>query len=104
MRPTKETTFLPLSDIAKYSDKDKYYCSAIVFSPDTENNHFAGCPPYIKINSVIGDEGDMFFEVPEIIAYYGKVHAGYTMAGKKKSVEEGKRILRSSIKLLLEIK
>lgn len=78
-KPNKETIFLPITELINYSDKEKYYCCGVVFSPETENDHFEECPPYIQIKyKDYHEEDNLFFEVPEIIAYYGKVHAGYS--------------------------
>lgn len=103
MKPTKETIFLPISELEKYNDSQKYYCMAIVFSPETENEHFDGCPPYIAIGHVDFKENDLYFKVPEIVAYYGKIHAGYTMKGLKDTEKKGEEILAKKIKCLLNI-
>ena len=104
-RPTSKTIFKNLSQIDHYKDDKKYYCSAVVFSPDTENEHFSGCPPYIRICKVSGlDSDDIYFKVPEIVAYYAKTHPGYTMAGIKKHEERGRRQLAEELKRLLNIK
>lgn len=99
--PNTNTTFLPFSEIENYSDKDKFFCTGIVFSPETENNHFEGCPPYIEICSSIDYDTTFYFKVPEIIAYHAKVHDGYTMEGMKKRLKEGERNLANEIKSLL---
>lgn len=103
MMPTSKTVFLPIQELANYSDKSKYFCSAIVFSPETENNHFHGCPPYIRLDDVAGTEESIYFKVPVIIAYYGYAHAGYTMAGADRKVQEGEKNLANKIKTLLDI-
>lgn len=100
MKPNQQTKFLPLSEIGKYTDKDKYFCMSLVFSPDTENDHFKGCPPYIEIIENKGDKS-IFFEVPEIVAYYAKMHPGYTMQGLQNREREGARKLANKIKSLL---
>lgn len=104
-RPNKLTEFKPLSEIANYTDKDKYFCAGVVFSPETENDHFQGCPPYIEIDEVDDYEGNntVYFEVPEIVAYYAKEHAGYTMRGKDNSKEQGRQDMARKIKNLLDI-
>jgi hypothetical protein len=104
-KPTKETKFLPLSKIGNYIDEKKYWCDAIVFSPETENNHFEGCPPYISIckEDDYTGENDIYFEIPKIIAYYGKKHAGFTTDGRKRIKESGARELANEIKSLLFI-
>ncbi len=77
MKPTIDTKFLPIQELQNYIDKSKWCCSAIVFSPDTENDHFRGCPPYIAIDSETDFKIEtLYFEVPQIIAYYGTVHVG----------------------------
>lgn len=105
-RPYKNTEFLPISQLEHYQDKNKYFCSAIVFSPETENDHFEGCPPYIELNHVHPFEEDepIYFKVPEIVAYYGKIHAGYTMEGKRNSKKQGEKDMANKIKNLLDFK
>lgn len=106
-RPTKETKFLQLDEIRNYSDPDKYYCFAVVFSPDTENDHFHGCPPYIGISKVqedFKDEDDFYFEVPGIIAYYAKTHPCYTMTGIQNNILRGERRMAEKIRNLLDLK
>jgi len=76
MKPNKETQFLPLSEIDKYCNKKKFYCDAVVFSPETENDHFYGCPPYISIRKVDHTDDEIFFQVHDIIGYYAKTHPG----------------------------
>lgn len=104
-RPNKETIFLPLSEIGKYSDPEKYYCCGAVFSPDTENDHFEGCPPYIEISEVesFDHDNNIYFEVPQIVAYYAKTHPGYTMTGLQNKIEQGRRQIKQEIKKLLDI-
>ncbi len=102
MKPNKKTHFRSFNDIERFSDKDEYFCVSIVFSPDTENDHFEGCPPYIELVSK-EDHESIFFEVPEIIAYYGKVHVGYTHRGLENREKEGARKLQVSLKNLLNI-
>ena len=102
MMPNQKTQFLKMSEIEKYSDKDKYCCAGVVFSPDTENNHFHGCPPYIEIHEINGDEV-FYFEVPEIVAYYAKTHPGYTMEGRKNNIKEGERLMAQKLRDLLKI-
>ena len=106
MKPNKETEFKPLSEIGNYSDKDKYFCNAVVFSPETENRHFEGCPPYIRISKVddYDTDNDLYFEVPEIVAYYAKTHPCYTMRGNENNIKKGERQMANKIKLLLDIK
>ncbi len=101
--PNKNTVFLPIEELKNYSDKDKYVCCGVVFSPETENNHFDGCPPYIEIfENIPSLEGEhLYFEVPEIVAYYAKTHPCYTMAGRERRIEEGKRLMKQEIKNLL---
>lgn len=103
MRPTRETKFLPLTEINKFSDKKDWFCSAVVFSPETENDHFVGCPPYIQISAQNCIDDDVFFEVPEIVAYYAKTHPCYTMKGKENDVKRGERQMAQKIKQLLDI-
>lgn len=103
MKPNKNTKFLPLSEIGKYTDESKYICTAIVFSPDTENDHFIYCPPYIKIEETTFDGEELYFEVSEIIAYYAKIHAGFTMRGVDNYIKQGEDKLREQIKSLLNI-
>jgi len=99
MKPTNKTKFLPISELANYSDPEKWFCCAVVFSPETENQHFYGCPPYIEISQAdgIADES-LFFEVPEIVAYYAKTHPCYTMEGMQRRIDEGKRLARAELK------
>jgi len=103
--PNCDTIFKSISELPNYSDKEKYYCSAVVFSPETENDHFDGCPPYIEIRGVnCYDPADsIFFEVPKIVAYYAKVHPCYTLQGIENNIEKGERRLANKIKKLLEI-
>ena len=101
--PNKDTKFKPISELPKYSDKEKYFCNGVVFSPETENDHFDGCPPYIEICSIDGFDDVFFFEVPEIVAYYAKTHPCYTMQGIKNNIEKGERRLANKIKDLLDI-
>lgn len=101
MLPTKETVFLPLTRIEKFC-QDGYDCCAVVFSPETENNHFPGCPPYISLFR-LQDDSQYYFEIPKAIAYYGAVHAGYTMKGRERAVERGRLEMQDEIKALLGI-
>lgn len=104
MMPQKDTKFLPIQEIANYSDEEKWFSSAIVFSPETENNHFDGCPPYIRIDDAeVLKRESLFFEVPAIVAYYGTYHAGYTMACQERKIKEGERQLANKIKSLLNL-
>ncbi len=103
MRPTEKTKFKPLSEIGKYSDEKNYFCSAVVFSPETENNHFKGCPPYIEISYTNINKPPIYFEVPEIVAYYAKTHPCYTMKGIENWRKTGERDLANKIKALLDI-
>ena len=105
MRPTKNTVFKPLAEIDNYCDKDKYYCTAVVFSPETENDHFHNCPPYIEINEVddYEENNTVYFEVPEIVAYYAKTHPAYTMRGIDNYIKQGERKMQNKIKSLLDI-
>lgn len=102
-RPNKKTQFLPLSEIEKYTDEKKWYCCAVVFSPETENDHFDGCPPYIEIRSNDEEVDSLFFQVPQIVAYYAKTHPCYTMKGIDNHRQQGARELAQKIKSLLEI-
>ena len=102
-KPNNKTIFLPLSKLSKYSDKTKYFCSGVVFSPETENDHFEGCPPYIEINTTNGYGEPIFFEVPEIVAYYAKTHPGYTMRGIDNHIKQGRRDLANDFKKLLNL-
>ena len=102
-RPTIKTEFKSLSELVNYSDERKWYCCGVVFSPDTENDHFPGCPPYIEIRSVDENVDSLFFEVPEIVAYYAKTHPGYTHKGLENQRKQGARELAHKIKSLLEI-
>ena len=106
MKPNVKTKFKKFSEIEKYIDKDKYFCNAVVFSPETENDHFAGCPPYIEIVNVdyLLENREHYFEVPEIIAYYAKTHPAYTMKGIENWQKQGARDLANKIKVLLNIK
>ena len=105
MRPTKNTEFLPLSKIDLYCNDTDYFCHEINFDPSYRNECFEGCPPYILIcNSYFSKVTDLYFEIPKIIAYYAKVHAGYTYEGRNKCIEEGKRLLSRDLKQLLNIK
>lgn len=103
MIPQKGTNFKPISELIHYSDKELWFCTGVVFSPETENNHFEGCPPYIHLGSVNCDEDDVFFEVPEIVAYYAKTHPCYTMAGIKGHIKQGEREMALKIKRLLDL-
>ena len=93
---------MPIEELNKYSNSDEFYCCAVVFSPETENDHFHGCPPYIEIGTVKGDES-FFFKVPEIVAYYAKTHPGYTMQGIEKRRKQGERDMANKIKALLSM-
>lgn len=102
MKPDSKTVFLPISELEKYKNDKEYFCSAIVFSPETENQHFHGCPPYISIDSVeYGEIETLYFEVPSIVAYYAHTHAGYTMSGLDRREKEGERKLANKVKKLL---
>jgi len=103
-RPNSKTKFKELSEIDKYSDPKKYFCVGVVFSPDTENDHYSGCPPYIEICKVEGCTESIYFRVPEIVAYYAKTHPQYTMRGLERRVEAGKRLMTEEFKRLLNIK
>ena len=106
MKPNINTLFRQLSDITNYSDKENYYCCDVVFSPETENEHFPGCPPYIAIVDIeksYSSEYIMYFEVPEIIAYYAKTHPCYTLTGLENREKEGERKMANKIKALLNI-
>ncbi len=102
MKPNNKTEFKPISELPNYSNKDEYFCSAVVFSPDTENEHFRGCPPYIQVTSMDG-ENDFYFEIPNIVAHYAKTHPCYTLKGKENDKKEGERRLAQKIKHLLDI-
>jgi hypothetical protein len=102
MLPDQNTEFLDIAQIAEYETQG-YFCIAIVFSPETENNHFRGCPPYIGLSHQDTLQ-DVFFRVPNSVAYYGKTHAGYTMRGRDKAVEHGKHILQCELAQLLGLK
>ena len=105
MQPTKNSIFKPFTEINNYCDKNKYFCTAVVFSPETENNHFNGCPPYIEINEVddFKEDKTVYFKIPEIIAYYAKVHAGFTMKGSDNYILQGEQKMRDKIRSLLNI-
>lgn len=102
MKPNESTMFLDLSDINKYSDKNIFFCSAVVFSPETENNHFEGCPAYLTICNK-NNMDNYYFKIPEIIAYYAKTHPCYTMQGKENDKKQGELNLANKIKELLHI-
>jgi hypothetical protein len=103
MKPDRNTIFLPITELLKYSQGGEYCCSAVVFSPETENDHFIGCPPYIRIEDTNTFDKTYFFEVPEIVAYYAKTHPCYTMKGKENDRKAGQREMAQKIKGLLEI-
>jgi len=105
MIPDKNSTFKPLSEIDKYIDSEKYYCTGVVFSPETENNHFYKCPPYIEINEVndFEENNTLYFEVPEIIAHYAGFHCGYTMQGRRDAEDRGRHMRSAELKKLLDI-
>lgn len=95
---TEETFFRPLSDLEGMTDEEKYICTAIVFSPDTEEQHFKGCPPYIKIESTDFFKPETYyFKIPEIVAYFASHHAGFTTKGIQNYKEQGADDLRNSI-------
>lgn len=103
MLPQPKTKFLPISELDNYKDSDKYFCSAVVFSPETENNHFHNCPPYIticEVDDIMAEE--IYFEIPKIVAYYAKTHSCYTMEGMKRQREQGERDFKIKLKQLLE--
>lgn len=102
-RPNSKTEFKPISELANYSDPEKWFCAGVVFSPETENEHFHGCPPYIEINDVRLGGISIYFEVPEIVAYYAKTHAGYTHAGIKRYKEQGAAEIKREIARLLKV-
>ncbi len=104
MKPNRETEFKPISELVNYQDEAQYFCTAVVFSPETENDHFDKCPPYIQINSVDDSKNAFFFEIPQIIAYYAKTHPCYTMQGIKNNIAKGERQMARKIKDLLDIK
>ena len=104
MKPTRQTVFLPISELINYSDKTKYFCMSVVFSPETENDHFEGCPPYISVTDNDHLDEEIYFEVPEIVAYYAKTHPCYTMKGKENDIKEGERRMANKMKDLLNIK
>lgn len=101
MMPNKQTEFLPLASLIEY-EAAGYFCSGIVFSPDTENDHFHGCPPYIRMSASDSRE-EVFFRVPDAVAYYGTKHAGYTMKGRERAVERGRKQLAGELRDLLYI-
>lgn len=103
MKPNKETIFKPISELENYSDKTKWFCTAVVFSPETENNHFDKCPPYIQINLIDNSQEAVYFKVPEIVAYYAKTHPCYTMKGIENHIKEGERKMAQKIKDLLNL-
>lgn len=108
--PNKDTVFRPLGDLANFTG-EQYMCTGIVFSPETENNHFHGCPPYICITEEdIGGEfmnkeyyTEHYFEVPKMVAYYADTHIGYTMKGKESDKQKGRESLARDLKQLLNI-
>jgi len=102
MLPQPNTKFLPLSELEGYCNRG-YHCHAIVFSPETENNHFKDCPPYIALYRSDSDH-EVYFLVPEEVAYYGRIHAGYTMAGRERSKQSGRSELQYELRELLGIK
>ncbi len=102
MMPYKNTEFKSITELEKYAEGTEYFCNAVVFSPETENNHFDGCPPYIQIMSMDG-ENSFYFKIPEIVAYYAKTHPCYTHVGKENDKKEGARELAKKIKRLLDI-
>lgn len=102
MRPQKTTEFKPISELENYTSREGYFCTAVVFSPETENSHFEGCPPYIALCN--GDHTeDVYFKVPDSVAYYAKMHSGYTMKGLDNARKSGRRDLAADIKRLLEV-
>ena len=101
MMPDKNTIFKPVSELVNYSDKEKYFCNSIVFSPETENNHFHKCPPYICIVSLEDYETEYYFEVPEIVAYYAVTHPCYTMKGIEMYQKRGEENFKAKLKDLL---
>ena len=102
--PTIKTRFLPIQEIIKYTDSRKYHCCSVVFSPETENNHFKGCPPYIEIReNDKWDDESIYFEIPEIVSYYAKTHPCYTMKGTENHKKQGRLELINELKNLLEI-
>lgn len=102
MIPNKDTEFLPLTELSKYYDTNEYFCYSMVFDP-SERKLFEGCPPYIQICSENDFDLYLYFEIPEILALYGKDHAGYTFNGRDELIKRGKRELGNQIKQLLNI-
>ena len=103
MLPNRDTEFLPFSKMAQYTNEEEYFCTAIVFSPETENNHFHNCPPYIHLQGVEDYETDgLYFEVPYIVAYYGKTHPCYTMQGNENNRRQGAHDFKLKLKRLFD--
>ena len=101
--PNRDTKFKPIEDLSLYSNSEKYFCNGVVFSPETENNHFDGCPPYIEISECYHTNKTYYFEIPEIVAYYAKTHPCYTMQGIENHRKQGARNLANKIRDLLNI-
>jgi len=100
--PKTKEDIQPFKDMDKYSGPE-YYCTAIYFNPTEDNRLFHECPPYCVLHHEKCLDTDIFVEIPAPIAYYARVHAGYTKSGRKQQEEYGKHQIRDSLKKILDI-
>jgi len=107
MKPSRTDSFLIISELVNYIDSEKYFCNHVSFSPEEDGIDFHDDPgkyppPFIEIR--VHSSGDIiYFEIPEIVAYYAAKHPGYTYTGLEQREEEGARKLKIELKNLLEV-
>lgn len=75
-------------EILDYLDTNKYFCNRIVFDYD----HYKFKEPYIelaKVEGIFSSDEVYYFKIPEILAYYARVHQGWTATGREAVKDEG---------------
>jgi len=107
MKPSRTNRFQPIEELAKYTDKEKYFCQMVSFSPEEDGIDFHDDPghyppPFIEVG-MIHSVDILYFEIPEIVAYYAVQHPGYTYAGLEQREEAGARKLKIELKNLLTL-
>lgn len=102
--PTKDTAFLPIGEIAAY-EAQGYFCMKIEFDPaGSVNRYFEGCPPFILMAPSDRLDSDVYFAIPETVAYYAIQHAGFTDKGRDRLAKRARREMADEFKKLLHLK
>lgn len=60
--------------------------------------------PYMCVSSASDVSVELYYSIPDQMAHYARVHAGYTQAGQERRKQDGRRELAAEIKRLLSIK